>query len=356
MKPTDFAKALSHYLSVYLPGQRNVSANTIKSYRDTFKLFLLYCRDTRGVPVERLSLGHINVPLVLDFLSWLEQERGNSIATRNQRLACIHGFYRHMQIHEPISLLEHQKILAIPMKKAPKPAVTHLTPDALKLILAQPDVKRRKGRRDLTLLSVLYDTGARVQELVDLKVRDVRLDYPPVLTLTGKGRKTRQVPLMSNTANLLKQYMAERHLLQTGKQDHPLFANRQSNTLTPEGVTFILSKYVATARAVSSIIPEKVTPHVFRHTKAMHLLQAGVSLVYIRDLLGHVDISTTDIYARTDTELKRKALEKAYPNMVTEGLPPWTEDHDLLTWLSNIQLGNGIIPSWQDQDHAAPKV
>lgn len=345
MKPTDFAKALSHYLGVHLPGQRNVSSNTIKSYRDTFKLFLVYCRDVRNVPVERLSLSHINEFLVVAFLTWLENERRNSISTRNQRLACIHGFYRYMQTQEPVSLLEYQKILATPMKKAPQPAVTHLTPDALKLILAQPDLKTRKGRRDLTLLSVLYDTGARVQELVDLRVRDVRLDHPPILTLTGKGRKTRQVPLMSNTENLLKQYMTESRLLQNGKQDNPLFFNRQFTRLTSEGVTFILSKHASSARAVSSIIPDKVTPHVLRHTKAMHLLQAGVSLVYIRDLLGHVDISTTDIYARTDTELKRKALEKAYPDMVSEGLPPWTEDEDLLTWLNSIQLRNGIIPS-----------
>jgi len=345
MRPTDFAKALSHYLGVHLPGQRNVSPNTIKSYRDTFKLFLVYCRDVQKVPVERLSLSHINESLVVEFLTWLENERRNSISTRNQRLACIHGFYRYMQTQEPVSLLEHQKILAIPMKKAPQPVVTHLTPNSLKLILAQPDLKTRKGRRDLTLLSVLYDTGARVQELVDLTVRHVRLDQPPILTLTGKGRKTRQVPLMSNTENLLRQYMTESRLLLNGKQDYPLFSNRLSGKLTPEGVTYILTKHASSARAVCLVIPDKVTPHVFRHSKAMHLLQAGVSLVYIRDLLGHVDISTTDIYARTDTELKRKALEKAYPDMVPEGLPPWTEDEDLLTWLGSIQLRGGIIPS-----------
>ena len=352
MKPTDFARALSHYLGVYLPGQRNVSPNTIKSYRDTFKLFLIYCRDTQGVPVERLCLSHINESLVVGFLSWLEQERQNSIATHNQRLACIHGFYRYMQTEEPISLLEHQKILAIPMKKAPQPAVTHLTPDALRLILTQPDLKTLKGRRDLTLLSVLYDTGARVQELVDLKVRDVRLDHPPILTLTGKGRKTRHVPLMSNTENILRQYMTESRLLQNGKQDNPLFPNRQSSKLTPEGVTFILSKYASSARAVSSIIPDKVTPHVFRHTKAMHLLQAGVSLVYIRDLLGHVDISTTDIYARTDTELKRKALERAYPDMISLSLPTSIELMEKLPHVSNILQSSE--PSPQDFDAWLP--
>jgi len=336
MKPTDFAKALSHYLSVYLPGQRNVSPNTIKSYRDTFKLFLMYCKQGCGLSIEHLCLRRIDEPLVVGFLSWLEQDRKSSIATRNQRLACIHGFCRHMQIEDPVGLLSYQKILSIPMKKAPKPTVHYLTAEALKLILAQPDLFKASGRRDLTMLSTLYDTGARVQELIDLKVRDVRLDHPPIMTLTGKGRKTRQVPIMSNMESLLRQYMTETHLLQNGMQDRPLFVNRQRSKLTPKGITFILNKYVSRARSASLIIPDNVTPHVFRHTKAMNLLQAGINLIYIRDLLGHVDISTTEIYARTDTELKRKALEKAYPDMIVTDLPQWNQDEGLLAWLSNL--------------------
>jgi site-specific recombinase XerD len=336
MKPTDFAKALSRYLSIYLPGQRNVSPNTIKSYRDTFKLFIIYCKQGCDLSIERLCLKRIDEPLVVGFLSWLEQYRKSSIATRNQRLACIHGFCRYMQIEDPVALLSYQKLLSIPLKKAPKPMVHYLTPDALKLILAQPDLSKASGRRDLTMLSTLYDTGARVQELVDLKVRNVRLDHPPILTLTGKGRKTRQVPIMSNMESLLRQYMSETHLLQNDMQDRPLFLNRQCGKLTPKGITFILNKYTSRARSLSSIIPDNVTPHVFRHTKAMHLLQAGVNLIYIRDLLGHVDIATTEIYARTDTELKRKALEKAYPDLVTNDLPQWNQDESLLSWLNSL--------------------
>lgn len=336
MKPTDFAKALSHYLSVYLPGQRNVSPNTIKSYRDTFKLFLMYCKQGCGLSIEHLCLQRIDEPLVVGFLSGLEQDRNNSISTRNQRLACFHGFCRYLQIEDPVGLLSYQKILSIPMKKTTKTTVHYLTPDALKLILAQPDLSKASGRRDLTMLSALYDTGARVQELVDLKVRDVRLDHPPILTLTGKGRKTRQVPLMSNMESLLRQYMTETHLLLNGMRDRSLFVNRQLGKLTPKGITFILNKYASRARAASSIIPDNVTPHVFRHTKAMHLLQAGINLIYIRDFLGHVDISTTEIYARTDTELKRKALEKAYPHTILTDLPPWNQDEDLLAWLSSL--------------------
>jgi len=265
MKPTDFAKALTHYLAVYLPGQRNVSSNTIKSYRDTFKLFLLYCKQDCNLAIERLSLGCIDKTLILGFLEWLEKDRSNSVSTRNQRLACIHGFYRYMQLEDPVGLLSYQKILSIPIKKTQQPTINHLTPDALKLILAQPDPSTANGRRDLVLLCVLYDTGARVQELVDLKVGNVRLDPPPILTLTGKGRRTRQVPIMSNTLALLKQYMDEAFSIQNSMQDHPLFFNRQRRKMTRAGISFILDKYVSQARAKSLIIPSKVTPHVIRH-------------------------------------------------------------------------------------------
>jgi integrase/recombinase XerD len=336
MKPTDFAKALSHYLATFLPGQRNVSTNTIKSYRDTFKLFLHYCKQNRHLSIERLCLKNIDRKFVLGFLNWLEQDRNNCVSTRNQRLACIHGFYRYMQIEDPAGLLPYQQVLSIPMKKTQTPAIYHLTPDALKLILAQPDTLKPKGRRDLTLLCVLYDTAARVQELVDLCVGDVRLAPPSILTLTGKGRKKRQAPIMSNTEALLKQYMDEAFPVQDGMQDQPLFFNQQHRKMTRAGISYILDKYVTLAREKSSIIPGKVTPHVIRHTKAMMLLQAGVSLIYIRDILGHVDIATTEIYARADTEMKRKALEKAYPEMVTTNLPHWEKDETLLAWLASL--------------------
>lgn len=171
--------------------------------------------------------------------------------------------------------------------------MSHLTPEALTLILAQPDMSTSSGRRDLALLSVLYDTGARVQELVDLRVRDVRFDPPSIITLTGKGRKKRQVPLMSNTESLLKQYICETFNERADVADQPLFSNRMRTKMTRTGISYILNKYACQARSTSTIIPAKVTPHVFRHTKAMLLLQAGVNLIYIRDLLGHVDIATT---------------------------------------------------------------
>mgnify|MGYP000395061494 FL=1 len=209
-------------------------------------------------------------------------------------------------------------------------------PEALRLLLAQPDRETRSGRRDAVMLAVLYDSGARIQELLDLRVRDIRLEPPPLLTLTGKGNKSRQVPLMSPTAKLLAQYMSEWQLSRKERPDNPVFFNRCRQKMTRAGVAFILNKYAAQVRPFCAGIPEHVTPHMLRHSKAMHLLQAGVNLIYIRDLMGHADIAKTEIYARTDTELKRKALEKAYPSLISDELPDWTKDDALLSWLNQL--------------------
>ena len=336
MKPTDLAKLLTAYLSRHLPGQRNVSINTIKSYRDTFKLFLLFCHNKKEISPEHLTIALIDEGLVYDFLLWIENERKCSISTRNQRLAAIHAFFRYVQIEVPEMLLRCQRILSIPFKKTGRAAVSYLTAGALKVILEQPDRTTAEGRRDLVLLTVLYDTGARVQELIDMVVRDIRLENPPIVALTGKGNKTRHVPLMSKTAKMLSDYLTERRLSTAAMYDHPVFYNHQRKMLTRAGVTYIIHKYVEAARILGSVpLPNSITPHVFRHTKAMHLLQANVNLVYIRDLLGHVTVSTTEIYARADTEMKRLALEKAYVEVVTGDIPAWSVDVGLMSWLQN---------------------
>jgi len=337
MKTTDFAKYLTDYLGIYLPGQRNLSSNTIASYRDTFKLLLLFCREEKGISPECLTLAHIDDDLVLAFMAWIETERKCSIVTRNQRLAAIHAFFRYVQAETPERLLMHQRILSIPLKKTGKPAISYLTAEALEAILNQPDRNTPAGRRDLLLLTVLYDSGARVQELMDLLVRDIRLTQPTTITLKGKGRKVRHVPLMSRTAVLLKAYLGERRLTTADKLDHPLFFNSRRQKLTRAGVSYLIDKYVKAVKAQNTILlPDKVSPHVFRHTKAMHLLQANVNLVYIRDFLGHASVTTSEIYARADAQMKRLALEQAYSPIVIDDVPAWQDDQDLLNWLQKI--------------------
>jgi len=336
MKPTDFSIYLTQFLSDYLLRQKNVSPNTILSYRDTFKLLLRYFQERERIPPEKLTMSCITQVRITSFLNWLETERGCSVTTRNLRLTAVHSFFRYAQAESPESLFHFQKIIAIPVKKGRKKTVEHLTPDGIRLLLEQPDRRCPKGRRDLVMMSTLYDSGARVQELIDLSVGDFIPGANAVLELTGKGNKTRRVPLMKNTASLLVAYISENHLEAPHKKTYPLFTNSQHNRLTKEGVAYILGKYAAQAREMSDAVPTKVKCHMLRHSKAVHLLQAGVNLIYIRDFLGHTDIKTTEIYARADTELKRKALENAYPDLVDPDLPDWNNISDLMSWLQRL--------------------
>ncbi len=338
MKKNDFPKYLSEFLSQYLPGQKNVSVNTIASYRDAFKLFLIFFESDKKVLIENITLSLITKAVVIEFLNWLEEKRQCSIATRNQRLAALHSFFRYVQKESPENLFELKKILDISMKKKSKPMIPYLTANEIKILLQQPDINTIKGRRDLMLLVLLYDTGARVQELIDLRWKDVRLTSPAVIKLHGKGDKTRQVPIMGNTQKLLQSYQSEqKKYFGTAETDIALFYNQQHKKLSRWGVSYIISKYDKVSKYNKDFcIDFAVTPHVLRHSKAMHLLQAGVNLIYIRDFLGHTSISTTEIYARADSEMKRKALEESYIELTTEDLPKWENDGDLMNWLKKL--------------------
>ena len=228
-----------------------------------------------------------------------------------------------------------QDILQIPASKHDQPAIEHLTVEQTRLLLSLPDRTTRQGRRDATLLATLYDTAARVQEIADLTVRDIRLEDPPIIALTGKGRKTRHVPIDTNTTALLAAYLAERHLDRPGHDQRPVFFNQHRAKLSRGGIAWILRKYQAQA-ADPTLAGAQLHPHVLRHSRAMHLHDAGVPLPYIRDILGHVDLSTTDIYARASTEAKRKALEAVYDQVVSADLAEWNQDSDLLNWLTSL--------------------
>jgi integrase/recombinase XerD len=330
---TDFAVFLHRFLTAHLAGLRGCSPNTIASYRDTFKLLIAFFRDGRSIPPDKLTLDHIDAAAIAEFLNWLETGRHNSISTRNQRLAAISSFYRWMQSQDPARMASCQDILAIPTKKQAQPGVNHLTVEQTRRLLAQPDRSTRRGRRDATLLATLYDTAARVQELADLTVRDIRVEPPPLAALTGKGRKTRHVPLGGNTAALLNAYLAEHGLDKPGHDDHSLFVNQHGSKLSRGGIAWIIRKY-QTKTGDPTLARADLSPHVLRHSKAMHLCEGGVPLPYIRDILGHVDLSTTEIYARASTEAKRKALEAAYADIVTDDLPEWNQDPGLLNWLA----------------------
>jgi site-specific recombinase XerD len=279
---------------------------------------------------EKITVGTVTKESVEDFLGWLETERECSISTRNQRLAAIHSFFRFLQCEKPEHMLHCQRIISIPMKKAPKKPPVYLLDQEMGKLLSMPDMQTERGRRDATMLSLLYDSGARVQELADLTPRCLRLEEPFYVTLTGKGRKTRHVPIMKQTALLVSSYLKEQNIDSAEKSEHPLFFNNRKEKLTRQGIAYILSKY---AESIGS--RDKTTPHVVRHSKAMMLTQANVNPIYIRDILGHADMKTTGIYSKSNIEMKRKALEKVEKKSIPEA-PDWTADNGLMEFLKNL--------------------
>ncbi len=331
-------RCLSKFLTDHLAGERDLSPQTIASYRDAIKLLLTWFRDVQAIAPEKLRLSDLDRTRVLAFLDWLETERHNSPATRNQRLAVIKSFARYSAIERPEFLDQATQILAVKQKKTPATDMGHLTGEEVKALLAEPDPSTRRGLRDTVLLSVLYDTAARVQEICDLNAADIRTARPMLITLHGKGSKTRRVPLMDPTARLLQDYLDRRTRHPgVGADADPLFHGPHQTRLTRWAVTKLLARHVQSLRRRDpNYAPGvNVTPHTIRRTRAMHLLQAGVNLIYIRDLLGHADVSTTEIYARADTEAKRTAIEHAYQSLTPEPMPNWTADQDLLQWLDH---------------------
>ena len=338
--PPDLAgRWLAKFFTDYLAGERAASPRTMASYRDAMKLLLIWFKDTQRIPPEKLRLADIDRARVLRFLDWLEAERGCSTATRNQRLAVIKSFCRYSAVEQPDHLDQVTQVLAIRQKNTPAPQMGHLTGDEVKTLLAEPGMASTRAIRDTVLLALAYDTAARVQELCDLNVADIRRANPMTVTIRGKGSKTRYVPLMGPTAELVAGYL-EHHNPHPGlgADTGPLFDGPNHSRFTRSGIAKLLARHVRAVRAHdpgwAPGLP--VTPHTLRRTRAMHLIQAGVNLVYIRDLLGHADVSTTEIYARVDAETKRKAIENAYEPLTPDAMPDWTSDPSLIGWLDSL--------------------
>ena len=340
MTKNDFAKFLRGFFTEYLSAERGVSSNTLRSYGTAFASYLDFMRVKRKVDAEKLTLEHMGRKNVLDYLDWLQTDKSSSVSTRNQRLAAIHAFCRYMQYEDVTRLYQWQEVLGVKMKKAIKGTMNYLTMDAVKELLAHIPQTTMRGRRDLAMLSLLYETGARVQELIDLRPVDVCLSKPYYVTLFGKGNKKRLVPIQDAQVSILRKYMEENHLLELRMNQRPLFQNGRGGKLTGAGITYILKNYATMARtATENLIPEKISPHCLRHSKAMHLSQAGVNLVYLRDILGHVSIQTTEVYARADSKQKREALEKTYTSILPQeedNKPSWESDSELKSWLKNL--------------------
>jgi len=307
MKNLPLATLVSNFFLRYLAMERGVSAHTTASYRDSMKLLLQYSAARCRRPVDQLAIEDLNASAVLDFLAHLESGRGNTVRTRNARLAAIQTFFRYIAGQEPSLAALCSPVLAIPGKKALRPALGYLAEQELGHVLAQVDRRARHGERDYVLLTLLYDTGARIQELLDLKPCDFHLETPPFARVQGKGRRERLCPLLPQSANLVRKFLAVRGRAIDDQQ--PLIQNGRGQRLSRHGARYILLKYVHRAAiSMPTLARAGISPHTMRHTKGMHLLQSGVPIVMVKDFLGHADLKSTDIYVQADLEMKRKAL------------------------------------------------
>lgn len=327
---------LRGFFEDYLAAQRDVSQNTIYAYRDACKLFLRFAARHRGRQVIRLQLADLGADTVLAFLTYLESDRHNSAATRNCRLVAIHRFFAYVADQDPRHAELCRRVLDIPLKKTTSNSMTYLNQDEVKALLAAPSARHRLGLRDRALLTLLYNTGARATEIVQLNIDGLRLETPAQVRILGKGRKERVCPLWQETADALRAYLHQRA---DGTQpDAPLFLNAHGKRITRFGVGTILKRNIAVAATtLASLAAKPVSPHTLRHTTALHLLQSGVELNVIKSWLGHVSITTTSEYIEIDMAMKRKAIERCPPLVPDpEGETRWHASKDIIQWLEDL--------------------
>ena len=333
MTPIPFPRLLHAFFHDWLVQQRNVSHHTVLSYRDSWRMFLQFVALKKGTSVARLGLSDLTDVQVLAFLEDIEHVRKSSIGTRNCRLAALHSFFSFVAGREPLVATQCAAVLRIPNKKTAKREVVGLDDDEITAILAQPNRVKIEGQRDHVLLALLYNTGARIQEALDLSPLSFHWETPYHVRLFGKGRKERNCPLWPETVELLKALLKRK----PRGEGEPIFVNRYGQPLRASGVRFKLKQYVAAATLkFPSLAGKRVSPHKFRHATAVSLLAEGVDVTVIREWLGHASLDSTNIYARASLETKRKALEKVNPSTRPSKAPRWKREVELLEWLDSL--------------------
>ena len=341
-KSSHFFRMIRDYLTVYLPDQKGASHNTTKSYREALSLLLDYICSRNGLTLEKLNFTHLSRETVKGFLDHIEKERECSIATRNNRLASVRSFVKYA-CGRDISIQACANDLSeIPLKKQKKAdIISYFSESALKTILEQPDIRKKKGLRDLFFMILMYDTGARNQELLDIKLSDIHFKgNSPYVVITGKGRKTRLVPVMKKTVEHFKKYAANFHP-ELSSSEYLFYTERSGKrfAMSPDNTERFIKKYGILAHDVNKEVPESLHPHLFRHSRSMHLYRSGMPMVLLSEWLGHAQISTTlHYYANADTEMKKEAIEKATSKLNplvsgdTESLE-WENDEDIIRQL-----------------------
>lgn len=336
MRTTDFAIQLGRYFTRYLPNERGSSPQTIDSYRNAFVLYLEYMDSVCGIKPEKISVKDYTRESILGYLKWLEEYRKNSAATRNYRLAAMKGFVHYLKYEFPDYMEEYQRILGIPLKKTKQKEISYMKTEGVELLVSQINMNATNGIRDYVMLLILYTTGVRVSELINIKVKDISLTEPYTIRIHGKGNKGRYVPLMKTVIPHIQKYISLMKYDTEDRFEEYLFKNHMNSQFTRQGINYVLKKYGEKARKQGqTMIPDDLTAHKMRHTAAMELITSGVDLMYIRDLLGHSSVTTTEIYARTDAKLKRKAIEAASKEILPVEEATWDTDANLKEWLKS---------------------
>jgi len=311
--------------------QRDLSAHTVRSYRDTWKLFLRFAADRERRPVAKLRLEDLTVTQVLDFLEHIEKVRKVGVGTRNCRLAALRAFYAFVASREPLAIAQCTAVLHIPTKRTTSRSPTHLEPYEFEAILGAIKTDSAEGQRDHALVQFLFNTGARIQEALDVRPRDIRFEAPPCVRLLGKGRKERICPLWPETITLIKALLRR----QPREENESVFVNRYGLQLGASGVRHKLAGYLAAAaEQAPSLRKKRVTPHTFRHAAAVALVSSGTDTTVIRSWLGHASLDTTNHYAQANLAAKRAALDRVEPP--SSRRPRWKRDPGLIEWLDTL--------------------
>lgn len=337
---THLAVLLEDFFEAYLPKERGVSKHTVRSYATAFQYLYAFYKEVKSIHAHKLCAKDLTRQNIVDFLHWLETKHNNKTTTRNTRLASIKAFCHYAQYKDIRNLAIWQSILSIKSKKSEMPTMSFLTQEGMKTLLASVPTDSAQGRRHLAILSFMYDTAARASEIISFPAHNLNLTKPYHVILFGKGRKKRIVPIHEKLVVILKAYMKDASIDENDFGTQSMFVNAHGRKLTTAGLTHIIKMYADPLREKNpNLIPDNLSPHSFRHSKATHLLQAGMNIVYVRDFLGHSSVKTTEIYVRMDTEQKRKALEKAAIGIVPSVQSidnKWNEDDKLLNWLKSL--------------------
>jgi integrase/recombinase XerD len=322
------------YFTDHLPRVRGTSPHTIHSYRDSIVLLLRFLSARSNRTLAELDLEDLTPPRILAFLAYLEQERKNGVATRNVRLAAIHALFRFVASRNPEHLDLAQRVLGIPFKRGSQRVIDYLEREEIESILKTIERTTLSGTRDYTLFATMFNTGGRVQEIVDLRACDLQLTKPFQLRLLGKGRKERYCPLWPQTAVVLLAFCKKRNL--DLRSEARVFLNQRGEPLTRFGVRYILARCLRHAyREIPSLRKKRIHPHSMRHSTAVALLKSGVDLSTISHYLGHASTATTNRYAKVDLEMKRKAIAQVKP-VPRQSRTPWSRDYTMLDWLESL--------------------